>query len=137
MREEYSKNILSFHSIPSSQAKPQSLWFLFLKVQFFSIFKHTHPNSLLSFYVTAGFLYWWVSELKRSDLRSKRERDEGGESYQEERQDNRNLKDLVGIKPNLRGGKLNLPFYFLVESWEKYRNVLLWIGLGLASSWDP
>ena len=57
-----------------------------------------------------------MSELKRSDLRSKRERDEGGESYQEERQANRNLKDLVGIKPNLRGGKLNLPFYFLVES---------------------
>ena len=51
-----------------------------------------------------------MSELKRSDLRSKRERDEGGESYQEERQANRNLKDLVGIKPNLRGGKLNLPF---------------------------
>ena len=35
-----------------------------------------------------------MSELKRSDLRLERERDEGGESYQEERQANRVLTVL-------------------------------------------
>ena len=67
---------------------------LFLKVQFFFIFKHTHPDSLLSFYVTTCFLYWWVSELKRRDLERERERERGMKRERvnrEKRQANRGL----------------------------------------------